>query len=71
MTSLHTKAYGEVITRLKKARIDAGLTQAEVALKLKKPQSYISKIENRQRRLDLLEVRELATLYKIRLDDLL
>lgn len=71
MTSLHTKAYGEVISRLKKARADAGLTQVEVAEKLKKPQSYISKVENRQRRLDILEVRELANLYGVKLDDLI
>lgn len=71
MTTLHTKAYREVIERLKKARIDAGLTQVETANKLKKPQSYISKVENRQRRLDILEVRELANLYGVKLDDLL
>ncbi|MFA5842847.1 MAG: helix-turn-helix transcriptional regulator [Candidatus Gracilibacteria bacterium] len=71
MTSLHTKAYGEVIERLKKARINAGLTQVEVARKMKKPQSYVSKVENRQRRLDILEVRELANLYKVKLDDLI
>jgi len=70
MTSLHTKAYGEVIERLKKARIDAGFTQVQVAEKMKKPQSYISKVENRQRRLDILEVRELANLYGVKLDDL-
>jgi transcriptional regulator with XRE-family HTH domain len=71
MTSLHTKAYEEIIERLKKARINSGLTQFEVAQKLNKPQSYISKIEHRQRRLDILEIKELANLYGIKLDELL
>ena len=71
MTSLHTKAYKEVIDRLKKARIDAGLTQVEAAKSLNKPQSFISKVENRQRRLDVLEIREFARLYGVKLDDLI
>lgn len=71
MTSLHTKAYKEVIDRLKKARIDAGLTQVEAAKGLNKPQSFISKVENRQRRLDVLEIREFARLYGVKLDELI
>lgn len=71
MTSLHTKAYKEVIDRLKKARLDAGLTQVEVAKMLNKPQSFLSKIENRQRRLDILEIQELAKLYRVKIDDLI
>jgi transcriptional regulator with XRE-family HTH domain len=43
-----------------KARKDAGLTQAEVASKLERPQSYISKYESGERRLDVVEFLELA-----------
>ena len=40
---------------LKDARKSAGLTQAEVAGRLKKPQSFVAKYENGERRLDVLE----------------
>lgn len=36
-------------------RIDAGLTQVELAEKLEKPQSYVSKAELGERRLDFVE----------------
>lgn len=42
------------------ARHSAGLTQAQLASKLHRPQSYVSKYENGERRLDVLEFLELA-----------
>ena len=44
--SVYTNVYKEIIERLKTARIEAGLAQQEVADKLGKPQSYVSKIES-------------------------
>lgn len=43
---------------LRRIRLVSGLTQAEVAEKLKKPQSYVSKLESGDRSLDLIETRE-------------
>lgn len=62
--SIFSKDYKDIIERLKKARIDAGLTQQEVAEKLDKPQSFISKIESGERRLDVAEVKKFANVYK-------
>ncbi len=61
--TIYSKEYRGIIELLKKARIESGLTQVEVAKKLKKPQSYISKCETRERRVDLLELTKLAKIY--------
>ncbi len=62
--SVYSKDYKEIIERLKKARIEAGIAQQEVADKLGKPQSYISKIESSERRLDVAEIKKFAIIYK-------
>ncbi len=62
--SVYSKDYKDIIERLKTARIDAGLAQQEVADKLGKPQSYISKIESGERRLDVAEMKKFSTIYK-------
>ena len=62
--SIYTKEYKKVIKRLKKARLGVGLKQIEVAKKLGKPQSYISKIERGERRIDITELKRIADIYK-------
>ena len=62
--SVYSKDYKEIIECLKTARIEAGLVQQEVAEKLGKPQSYISKIESGERRLDVAEIKKFAVIYK-------
>jgi hypothetical protein len=42
----------------------SGLTQTEVTLKLKKPQPYVSKIERGERRIDVVELKQLLKLCK-------
>jgi transcriptional regulator with XRE-family HTH domain len=42
------------------ARTAAGLSQVELARRLGKPQSFVSKYESGERRLDLLELREVC-----------
>lgn len=44
------------------------MTQIDVARKLNKPQSFVSKVERGERRLDVVELEMFAKLYKKKLD---
>lgn len=61
--SIHTNEYTVVMKKLRDARESTGFTQAEAAEKLGKPQSYISKIERGERRIDVVELAKLAKCY--------
>lgn len=61
--SQHDERYQEFLRKLRTARIQAGLTQKQVADLLHKPQSYVSKSESGERRIDVIELAELAQLY--------
>ena len=45
---------------LRDVRLEAGLNQVDLANRLGHPQSYVSKYESGERRLDLLELREIC-----------
>ena len=45
---------------IRQVRKRTGLTQVEMSKKLAKPQSYVSKYENGERRLDYLEVKAIC-----------
>ncbi|MBK8870582.1 MAG: helix-turn-helix transcriptional regulator [Elusimicrobia bacterium] len=64
MSNIHTKEYQVFLERLKSARLEAGLTQAGVAKILKKPQSYVSKCEMGERRVDVVDLQRMARIYK-------
>ena len=66
--AIYTKDHNTIVERLKQARTEAGLGQVEVAEKLGKTQSYVSKIESGQRRFDVLQLMEFEKLYKKSLD---
>ncbi len=59
----YRQKYREFLRRLRKARNDAGLTQMDVARKLRRPQSFVSKCESGERRVDVIELAEFARLY--------
>lgn len=61
--SVYTKEYRELLAKLKRARKEAKLTQVEVARRLRKPQSFVSKFESGERRLDPVELKAIARLY--------
>ncbi len=61
--SIHTKEYAVFVERLRKAREEAGLTQVQVAKKLKRPQSHVSNVESGQQRVDVVELQTFAKIY--------
>jgi transcriptional regulator with XRE-family HTH domain len=60
----YVQQYGNFLRRLRQAREEAKLTQEEVARRLSRPQSFVSKCESGERRVDFVELREFARVYK-------
>ena len=60
VSSLFPERYSRFLEQLIVARKNAGLTQTQVALALKKPQSFVSKYESGERLLDVAEYVEIA-----------
>lgn len=71
MRNTHRPAYRAILDRLVAAREAAGLTQTDVARRLGIPQPRVSRIESGERRLDVLELLDLAACYGVELDALL
>lgn len=63
MATKYRVKYQKLTAKLRSARLEAGLTQVEAGKKLKKPQAYLSKIERGERRVDAVELAELAEIY--------
>lgn len=62
--TIYSKDHKFLIVQLKKARIESRLDQKKVAELLGKTQSYISKIESGQRRVDVIQLKEFSRVYK-------
>jgi transcriptional regulator with XRE-family HTH domain len=60
----YQNAYKNFLARLIEARKQAGLTQVDVAKRLGKAHSFISKCELGERRVDFVELQQLAKIYK-------
>lgn len=56
MKSIHDPRYKELVEKLIRLREGLDVTQTQLASKLNKPQSYVAKIENLDRRLDVVEI---------------
>lgn len=62
--TIYSKDHLLIIERLKQARVQADLDQTEVAKLLGKSQSYISKVEAGQRKIDIIQLKDFAKIYK-------
>lgn len=71
MSSLHDPRYRILINKLKKIRESKRMTQVELASSLKKPQSYIAKVENFERRLDIIELQDWLVVLDTKISDFL
>ena len=56
--SLHSEGYALFLRQFRAARKSAGVTQIELAKRLDETQSFVSKCERGERRIDVVELRE-------------
>ncbi|WP_431230446.1 helix-turn-helix domain-containing protein [Paenarthrobacter nicotinovorans] len=59
--SIYSEEYREFRKLLKRLRVQAGIRQVDMAEKLGVPQSFISKYESGERRLDVIETARIAS----------
>ena len=69
--SVFSPRYHKLRQLLTKARVDRGLSQAALAERLARPQTFVSKYERGERRLDLVEFLEIADTLKADAHDIL
>ena len=67
--TIYTSEYAIVLRLVKEARERAGLTQVQLAKKLRQSQSFVSKIECGDRRLDIIQLRTICRLLGLGLSD--
>ena len=66
--NLYTQRQLRLQELLRELRQNADLTQEEVAARLERPQSFVSKYESGERRLDILELWDVCKALKISLE---
>ncbi len=62
--ALQTRRYRAFLAKLRRAREEAGLAQADVADRLGRSQTWVSKCELGERRVDFVELEDLAAAYR-------
>ena len=64
MSATRSPDYRRFLERLRAARESAGFTQVEVSRRLGRPQSFVSKCESGERRVDVVELVTFARIYR-------
>lgn len=67
--TIHDNAYQVLVDCLRRARLAANITQVDLAKQLGTDQSYVSKYERAERRLDVIEVRAICQALSIDFPD--
>ena len=66
---LHQRDYAVLVKVLRDHRIELGVTQVQLAERLQVDQSLVSKVERRERRIDLAELRRVCIALGVPLTD--
>jgi transcriptional regulator with XRE-family HTH domain len=67
--SIYTDEYAAVLRLLKTARKKSGVTQIELAERLGQTQSFVSKVERGDRRLDIVQLRTILLEFGVTLQE--
>lgn len=67
--SIYTREYAAVLELLREAREKSGVTQVELAERLGQTQSFISKVERGDRRLDIIQLRTMLREFNVTLPE--
>jgi transcriptional regulator with XRE-family HTH domain len=67
--SIYTREYAIVLRLMKQTREKAGITQVELAKRLRQSQSFVSKMERGDRRIDIVQLRTICGIYGLRLSE--
>jgi transcriptional regulator with XRE-family HTH domain len=65
--SIHSARYAVFLRMLKKVRQEAGLTQAQLASKIGETQTFVSKCERGERRIDVIELQTFCQAFGVSL----
>lgn len=68
--SIHRPEHSVLCALLREKRLAAGLQQADVSARLNRRQPFVSDVERGVRRLDLIELQDLAAVYGLDLVEL-
>ncbi|MBN8886820.1 MAG: helix-turn-helix transcriptional regulator [Rudaea sp.] len=62
-TSIYSTEHAQLIDILREWRLEVGLSQSEVAKRLKRPQTYVSAIEVGRQSVTVFQLRDLCRVY--------
>lgn len=68
-TSIHVTNQKLLRNLLRQVRLEAGFRQVDLAERINQPQSFVSKYESGERRLDILELRRISNAVGISLEE--